>query len=142
MLRGAFPDAESMTPTELLTAYEDELRATIESVGADAVASRTDVDAAAIEALLDGDSPRIELTDAAAILALAEDRPPADAIAAEARDILLLGMTTAVVDVDGLASAVDGMLEPKEIQQKVEGRQPISLREYALLHQELAARGA
>jgi hypothetical protein len=47
-------------------------------------------------------------------------------------------MTTAVLDVDGLASAIDGAIEPKEIQQKVEGRQPISLREYALLHQELA----
>ena len=80
--------------------------------------------------------------EAAAILAAAEDRPTADAIAAEARDILLMGMTTAVMDVDSVASELGGDLEPKEIQQKVEGRQPISLREYALLHQELAARGA
>lgn len=131
-----------MTPTELLAAYEDELRATIDRVGADEVSEREGVDSDTVAALQDGDSPRIELTEAAAILATDADRPPADAIGAEARDILLLGMTTAVLDVDGLASAIDGAIEPKEIQQKVEGRHPMSLREYALLHQELAARSA
>lgn len=142
MLRGAFPDAGSRTPTELLAAYEDELRATIDRVGADAVTAREGVSTGTVDALTAGDSPRIELAEAATILAADDDRPPADAIAAEARDILLLGMTTAVVDVDGLASSIDGALEPKEIQQKVEGRQPMSLREYALLHQELASKGA
>lgn len=142
MLRGAFPDAGSMTPTELLDAYEDELRTTIEDVGAETVAAQEEVDEETVEALAAGESPRIELTEAAAILAADDERPPADAIEAEARDILLLGMTTAVVDVDALSSAIDGAIEPKEIQQKVEGRHPMSLREYALLHHELESKGA
>jgi len=142
MLRGAFPDAGSMTPTELLAAYEAQLRETIEAVGSERVGEETGLDPELLAAIRSGDSPRIELTDAAAILATDPDRPAADAIAAEARDILLLGMTTAVLDVDGLASAIGDALEPKEIQQKVEGRQPMSLCEYALLHQELAASGA
>ncbi|MFB6077068.1 MAG: DUF5791 family protein, partial [Candidatus Nanohaloarchaea archaeon] len=62
-------------------------------------------------------------------------------IEAEARDILLMGMTAAVVDVDRLASAIDGEMEPKEIQQKVEGRQDMTVAEYARLHHELEAQG-
>jgi hypothetical protein len=39
-----------------------------------------------------------------------------------------------VLDVEALASGVDDALDPKEIQQKIEGRYPITLDEYALLH--------
>jgi hypothetical protein len=41
---------------------------------------------------------------------------------------------TAVLDVDAVSSGIEGVLEPKEIQQKVEGRFPMNLDEYALLH--------
>jgi len=33
-----------------------------------------------------------------------------------------------------LASGIDAQLEPKEIQQKIEGRYPMTLSEYAVLH--------
>ena len=33
-----------------------------------------------------------------------------------------------------LAAGIDGAMDPKEIQQKVEGRHPLTLGEYALLH--------
>jgi len=140
MLRGEFEDAGERSPESLQRAYETRLSETVESVGVDRVVAETDLDRETVAALVDGESPELELTEAAAILALAEDRPSADAIAAEARDILLMGMTTAVLDVETLASGIDGQLEPKEIQQKIEGRFPMTIAEYALLHQYIAQR--
>lgn len=134
MLRGAFEDAASLSPTELREAYKRELVRTIEAEGRDGTAAASGVDRATIEALADGNSPEITLSEAATILAVDPDRPPADDIAAEARDILLLGMTNAVLDVETLSSGLDGALEPKEIQQKIEGRASMTLQEYALLH--------
>ena len=135
MLRGEFADAGERSPEELRAAYEAVLRETIERVGVDAAVEESGVDRATVEALADGDSPEISLEDAAAILALDDERPPPDAVAADARDILLLGMTTAVLDVETLSSGVDGAMEPKEIQQKIEGRHPMTVAEYATLHQ-------
>jgi hypothetical protein len=138
MLRGAFEDAADLSPTELRSAYREKLAATIEVEGRDAVAAESGVDEGVLAAIEAGESPELTLADAAAILAVDPERPDADAIAAEARDILLVGMTTAVLDVERLASALGGALEPKELQQKVEGRAPMTLREYALVHGYLA----
>jgi hypothetical protein len=140
MRRGEFEDAGERTPAELQRSYENRLVAVVEDVGVDCVVEETDLDRETVQALLDGVSPDIELTDAAAIIALDEDAPPADAVEAEARDILLMGMTTAVLDVETLSSGVDGRLEPKEIQQKIEGRFPMTVAEYALLHQYIEQR--
>lgn len=140
MIRGQFVDAGERTPEELRTEYESVLAETIDEVGVDAVVDETDVERDTAEALVAGESPEVTLEEAAAVLALHEDRPPADAVAAEARDVLLIGMTNAVLDVETLASGVDGALEPKEIQQKVEGRFPMTLDEYALLHQYIEQR--
>ena len=140
MLRGEFEDAGERAPEELQRAYEARMAEVVEAVGVDETIEETGLDRGTVETLVAGESPEIELTDAAAVLALAEDRPPADAIAAEARDILLMGMTTAVLDVETLSSGVDGQLEPKEIQQKIEGRFPMTVAEYALLHQYIEQR--
>lgn len=138
MLRGAFEDAASLSATELREAYVRKVLETIEAEGLDHVAAASGVDRETVDALAGGESPELTLSEAAAILSVDPDRPPADAIAAEARDVLLLGMTNAVLDVETLASGLDGALEPKEIQQKMEGRAPITLQEYALLHGYLA----
>lgn len=140
MIRGEFADAGERTPEELLSGYETVLAETIDQVGIDDVVSNTDLEQETAEALVAGESPEVTLEAAAAVVALDDDRPPADAIAAEARDILLMGMTTAVLDVETLASGVDGALEPKEIQQKIEGRFPMTLDEYAMLHQYIEQR--
>lgn len=140
MIRGEFTDVGEQTPAELRAGYESVLSETIEDVGVETAVDETDVDRETVEALAAGDSPEVTLEDAAAVLALDDDRPPADAIAAEARDILLLGMTTAVLDVETLASGVDRALDPKEIQQKVEGRFPMTIEEYATLHQYIEQR--
>jgi hypothetical protein len=139
MLRGEFDAAATSGPEALLEAYRSALRETVERVGVDRVAETTGLDAATVDSLVEGDVGSMVLSDAAAILGADPDRPDGDTIAAEARDILLLGMTTAVVDVDTLASELDGRLEAKELQQKLEGRHPMTLGEYATIHHQLGA---
>ncbi|MEF8882655.1 MAG: DUF5791 family protein [Halapricum sp.] len=134
MLTGRFPDAGERDPPGLLAAYQDVLATVIDDQGTEAVVTETGVDRDTVTALAEGDAGEVTLEDAAAALSVAEDYPDADAIAAEARDILLMGMTTAVMDVDSVAAELGGDLDPKEVQQKVEGRHPITLGEYARIH--------
>jgi hypothetical protein len=134
MLRGTFEEAGKLSPEELRGAYNDRLVEAITAVGQERVLEQVDVDRAVLSALVDGESPELTLETAAEILALDEELPEADSIAAEARDILLMGMSMAVLDVEAVASGIDDAMEPKEIQQKAEGRFPMTLDEYALLH--------
>jgi len=140
MLRDAIESPGKRSPEQLRRAYDELLAETVRDVGTAAVAERSGVDEERLDALLAGESPQLTLAEAAAILAADETRPDADAIAAEARDILLMGMSVAVLDVEALASGIDDRMEPKEIQGKVEGRQPIGLDEYALLHSHIEGR--
>ena len=139
MLRAEFPDAGEQSPADLLAAYASVLTSTVESVGPDTVVESTGLDRETVTDL-DEAAGDLELSEAAAILATDPDRPDADAIQAEAQDILLMGMTTAVLDVEALASGIDNDLEPKEIQQKIEGRYPMTLSEYAVLHSYIESR--
>jgi hypothetical protein len=142
MLRGEFDAADAADADALLAEYGARLAAVVDREGVETVRDQAGLSTATVEAIRDGDSETVgalELTEAAEIVALEDDRPDADVIAAEARDVLLLGMTTAVVDVETLASALDGAIEPKELQQKVEGRYPMTLAEYARVHYELGA---
>ncbi|MBV0901470.1 DUF5791 family protein [Haloarcula salina] len=134
MLRGEFPEAGEQSPEALLAAYATVLTETVDSVGVDAVVEASGLDRGVVGAFADGDIADRTLEEAVAVLATDPDRPDADALQAEAQDILLMGMTTAVMDVESLASGLDDRLEPKEIQQKIEGRFPITLEEYATLH--------
>lgn len=137
MLRGEFDAAGATDSTALRAQYEAVLAETIERLGVETVAGRSGLSTETVAAVLDGTAPELTLAEAAAVLAADEERPSAEVVTAEARDVLLLGMTTAVVDVDTLASAMDGAMEPKELHQKVEGRQPMTLAEYAAIHHEL-----
>ncbi|MBX0286103.1 DUF5791 family protein [Haloarcula salinisoli] len=134
MLRAEFPDAGEQSPEALRSAYGSVLAETVASVGADTVVDETELDRETVEAVADGEVAQLSLSDAMAVLATDPDQPDADTLQAEAQDILLMGMTTAVMDVEALASGIDSQLEPKEIQQKIEGRYPMTLEEYALLH--------
>lgn len=137
MLRGEIDAAGATGPDALLEAYRTVIRETVDRLGADGVVETTGLDPETVDALVDGNAGSVSLSDAGAVLGADPDRPGADTITAEARDVLLLGMTTAVVDVDTLSSSLDGTMEPKEIQQKLEGRHPMTLREYAAIHYEL-----
>jgi hypothetical protein len=130
----------ALSRDELRSAYEDELREVVRAAGVDAAASESGVPVETVEALVAGDAPPLTLRDAAAILAVSPDSPDADAIVAEVRDHLLLGMTTAVVDVDTLAEDVEVDLTGQEIQQAIEGRTPMTLEELAAIQRAIAAR--
>jgi len=135
MLRDEFETPGDRDPEALRAAYEQVLAETVETQGVDAVADATDVDEATLEALLAGESPELTLEAAAAILATDPDRPDAEFLAADARDILMMGMSVAVLDVEAIQSGINARMDAKEIQQKVEGRYPMTLGEYAVLHQ-------
>jgi len=141
MLRGEFESAAESSPDALHDAYLATLRETVEHHGVDAAVEEADVDRETMQAIADGGDPELTLETAAAVLATDPDRPDAGAIEAEALDILLMGMTTAVVDVDGVAAGIDAEMDPKEVQQKVEGRYPVTLAEYAAIHHFLEGEG-
>ena len=134
-----FADVDADSTAEATELYAAELRAIVEEVGTVEATAATDLDAAVVETVAGGDVEavgRMHLTEIARILALTDGRD-ADAIIADARDELLLAMSTAVTDVERLAVALEAELDPKEIQAKMEGRYPMRLREYAALRVEL-----
>jgi len=141
MLRGEFESAGESSPEELRAAYGRLLGETIERIGTETVAERAGLDDEVVAAVAAGEGSELTLEAAAAILAADDRWPEAEVIVAEALDVLLMGMTTAVVDVDAVAAGVDADLDPKEVQQKVEGRHPITLAEYAAIHHFVASGG-
>jgi len=142
MLYDAADEPETLSPEQLRDAYERELRAVVDARDVETVAAETDVEAEAIDDLLDGCSPTLTLSEAAAILAVDDDAPDAETIVQEVRDRLLMGMTTGVVDVDTIASNVDLDLSGQEVQQAIEGRIPMTLGELAAIHGYIAGRNA
>jgi hypothetical protein len=140
MLYDAADDPGAMTPDALRRAYETQLRSVVDAVGTATAAAESGVDAESIEALEDGPIPELSVRDAAAILALDDERPDADSIVLELRDHLLMAMTTGVVDVDTLAANVDLDLSGQEVQQALEGRTAMTLEQLAAIHGFLAAR--
>jgi hypothetical protein len=137
MRRGAIDAAEAEDADALLERYRTLLQETVDAVGVDRVVTESDLDRETVERAVSGDAGEVTLDDAASILASDPGTDDAEAIAAEARDILLLGMTTAVLDVESLASELDGAMGAKALQQKVEGRHPMTLAEYAAVHYHL-----
>ena len=135
MLYDAVERPGQKTPAELRAAYEAQLREVVESAGVETVAADAGLDEERLTALAAGESPEFTLSEAAAVLAVDEDRPDAEAITAEIRDHLLLGMTTGVLDVDAIASNVAIDLSGQEIQQAIEGRIDPSLAELAAIQQ-------
>jgi hypothetical protein len=134
------PDATDQTPAALLGRYADRLADALESLSQREIEA-AGIDEAVVAAIEAGEVADITLTRAAAVLAALPEEPAADAIAAEARDDLLLGMTTAVLDVDALAARIDLDLGPRAVQQRVEGRTRMTLAEYAHLRAAIEAAG-
>ncbi|WP_436343031.1 DUF5791 family protein [Natronorubrum sp. FCH18a] len=118
------------SPADLRDEYEDDLRAVVDQHGVDAVAERTDVDRETAEALLESESPALTLPEAAQIQSLEDGEPEPDEMVTIACEHLLLGMSTAVLDVDAIESELEIELDAKEVQQKLEQRAPMSLEEF------------
>lgn len=139
MLADEIQDPDAVTAGEVRAEYEAALADVVEAAGVDAAAAESGVDASKLEELLAGESPELTLQEAAAVLAVSDDWPDAEGLVLEVRDNLMLQMSSAVMDVDALASGLDGDLDPKEIQQKIEGRQPMTLAEYARIYRHIAS---
>jgi hypothetical protein len=127
------------SPEALHEVYEMMMTEAVETVGADTAVAESGVDRSVVEELLAGESPELTLEQGAALVAV-DSEESADDVVYLARDALLMGMTTAVLDVESLAAGIDGEMDGREIQAKVEGRFPISLREFARLHQYISTR--
>ncbi|EJN60641.1 DUF5791 family protein [Halogranum rubrum] len=143
MLYDAADDPETLSTDELLATYAAELRTVVDDVGVDTVVAKTDLDRETVEAVADEDVSTVsDLTveEAAAILAVSEEYPDERGIVLEVRDHLLMGMTTAVLDVDTIAANIDVDLTGQEVQQAIEGRTPMTLAEFAAIHGLIAER--
>lgn len=140
MLHNAAKSVSEYSPSTLLAGYFGQLRETIDAVGAERVAAETGLEADRIDALADGDQLTLTAEEAAAILATAESTPDADAIVFELRDHLLMGMTTAVLDVDTIAATAETDLTGQEVQQAIEGRTELPLRQLAAIQSVIEAR--
>ena len=146
MLYDEVEDADEMAVDDLLDRFAEELSEAAasaeETIGMTGDGSG---DGSVVEhAALTGDLTELtgdlaesieDLTveEATTILSAPDDSPSAELIEAEIRDDLLLGMSSAILDVEALAARVDLELSPREIQQKVEGRSPMTLHEYAAM---------
>jgi hypothetical protein len=146
MLYDATDEPAALDGDELLAAYAEELAAVVGRESADAVAEATGIDRERLVALGDGGADAgdtasdLTLEQAAAVLAVSEEYPDAEAVVMEVRDHLLLSMTTGVVDVDTVAANVELDLTGQEIQQAIEGRNPMTLDELAAIQGYLAER--
>ena len=133
MLQDAADGLSDPTPSALRTAYAEMLQSTIETVGVETVADETGLEADRLDAVVAGDAASLTVAEAAAILAVDPDEPDADAIVFELRDHLLMGMTTAVLDVDTIAANIDADLTGQEVQQAIEGRTEMTLAQLAAI---------
>lgn len=129
------------TRDSLRTEYDDDLRSALEQAGLEQAETETDVDRSKLEALRDGEAPDLTLEEAAQIQSLEDGEPDPETIVELAGEHLLLGMTTAVVDVDTLAADLDGGLGATEIQQKIERRAPMTFEEYVAIQYAIVDRG-
>lgn len=123
-------DADQPTAATLLASFETLVSEAISEVGRDRIVEETGIESAVVEAAAAGDAATLRLEDAAAIAAVPTDRD-AEVVVAELRDHLLMGMATAVLDVDTIAAAIDTDLTGQEVQQTLEGRAAMTLDQLA-----------
>lgn len=126
------------TPADLFEEYRRALERAVAAVGVADAAETTGIDRGRLDELVAGDSPPLTLEEAAKIQSLVDDAPDAETIEVMACEHLLLGMTTAVLDVDAVARRLDLDLDPTEIQQKIERRAPMSFEEFVCVQHVIA----
>ena len=133
MLQNVSEDLSECTPSTLQAGYFEQLRSVLKGVGSEQVTAESGLETQLIDAVAAGEQPSLTLEEAAAILAVDDDKPDAEAIVFEIRDHLLMGMTTAVLDVDTIAANIDADLTGQEVQQAIEGRIEMTLAQLAAI---------
>jgi len=132
-------DAEAETPASLFNAYRTALESILDGRDVETAAEKTDVDTETLATVQQQDAESVTLEDATEILALPADSLDAEARRLELRDHIMLLMSSAVMDVEALETGLGGALDARELQQKIEGRSPMTLEEYARIHHYLAS---
>jgi len=138
MLVDEIADPDAVSPAEVRAEYEASLATIVEDVGVDTAAAETSVPETALETLRSGGEPELTVEQAAELLALSDAYPDADAFVLEIRDSVMLGMSSAVMDVDSMEANLPIDMEARDIQQKIEGRQDMTLAEYAHIAHHIA----
>ena len=123
-------ETDAVEATTLLAAFETVLSEAVADAGRERVVAETELDESDVDAVAEGSVADLTVDDAAAVIAVSRDAD-VDAIRFELRDHLLMGMTTAVLDVDAIAGAIDADLTGQESQQAVEGRAAMTLAQLA-----------
>ena len=132
-------DVDGLSPGDLRAEYEADLAEAVESVGIDAASEETALDRDRLAALADGESPSLSLEEAARVQSLADGVADPETVVEMACEHLLLGMTTGVMDVDAVARGLEIGLDPKEVQQKIERRAPMSFEEFVRIQHVIAS---
>lgn len=123
-------DGETIGAATLLASFETLLSERIDEVGSDRVVAEGSVDAAVVEAIAEDDAGSVTVEEGVAVLAVGRDRD-VESMIAELRDHLLMGMATAVLDVDTIAASIDADLTGQEVQQTLEGRAAMTIEQLA-----------
>jgi hypothetical protein len=142
-LQGDVENPGDRTVDELLDIQTARLGKIINDLGIEAAARLPGLDPDMIAAIADGDASiagQLDLEAVATLLASSEGTPSATALLDEALDELLFGMTTGVLNVDVVAGELDADLGPREVQQVLEGRHPVTLRDFLELQRLIASR--
>ncbi|ELZ58650.1 MULTISPECIES: DUF5791 family protein [Halorubrum] len=124
-------DADEPAAADLLDAFEAMVTEAAANVEVDRLVGEAGLSEADATAARDGEVDGMSVADAAAVLAAADSDRDADATVAEVRDHLLMGMATAVLDVDAIAAKIDADLTGQEVQQALEGRTAMTLGQLA-----------
>lgn len=132
-----------ISPSELADRYRGALRDSLAGTDLSSASERTGLPVERLEAVTAGGAPDQPLTlaEAAAIVSLSDDSTTQDDVLGEVRDVLLLEMSTAVVDVDTVTRELEGPTDAATIQRKIEGRESMTLDEYAAIRLAIAKNG-
>jgi len=127
---GAERDADEVTAAALLASFEALVSDAAAAAERERLVEETGLRKDVLDAAASGEVADLRLEDGVAILVVPTDRD-GDAVVAEVRDQLLMGMATAVLDVDTIAAAIDADLTGQEVQQALEGRAAMTLGQLA-----------
>ena len=121
---------DGVEPATLLAAFEAMLTDAVDEADRDGGGDGPPLDPTTVERIEDGDAASLTVEEGVSVLAVGDERA-ADAMVAELRDHLLMGMATAVLDVDTIAASIDADLTGQEVQQVLEGRAAMTLAQLA-----------